>query len=194
MDIKKILVFAIIALAVFSCLSVVSAGLFDFLIGDQFLQGDDSQVKIPGNFTIDDKNFVAVRDDMNITFTPIIGSDEASQNQFFSAIKANGKDSGYENVTNKTVNGYTVQEFAAHPDKLKNVSTPKEYSGNEESWTEYSPAAAGYFDGPVDHFRSVTFMKDGKQHVLVFFTNNATVNLYTPEIEGIIDSIGPIEK
>ena len=148
----------------------------------------------PLGFTIDDKNFVAVRDDMNITFTPIIGSDEASQNQFFSAIKANGKDAGYENVTNKTVNGYTVQEFAAHPDKLKNVSTPKEYSGNEESWTEYSPAAAGYFDGPIDHFRSVTFMKDGKQHVLMFFTNNATVNLYTPEIEGIIDSIGPIEN
>ena len=100
MDIKKILVLAIIVLAVFSCLNVASAGLFDFLIGDQYLQGDDCQIKIPSNFTIDDKNFVAVRDDMNITFTPIIGADDASENQFFSASKVNGKEAGYENVSN----------------------------------------------------------------------------------------------
>ena len=193
MDIKKILVLAIIVLAVFSCLNVASAGLFDFLIGDQYLQGDDCQIKIPSNFTIDDKNFVAVRDDMNITFTPIIGADDASENQFFSAIKVNGKEAGYENVSNKTVNGYTVHEFAAHPDKLKNVSTPKEYSGNEERWTEYSPVAVSLFDDSVDHFRSITFMKDGKQHILYIFTNSSDVNLYTPEVEGIIDSIGPIE-
>lgn len=192
MDIKKIVVFAVIVLAVFSCLNIVSAGLFDFLMGDQYLQGDDVQVKIPNNFTIDDK-LVAVRDDMNITFTPVIGSDENAENQFFTAINTNGKDAGYENVTNKTVNGYTIHDFAAHPDKLKNVSTPKVVQGNQETWNEYSPASVAYFDGPVDHFRSVTFMKDGKQHILTFFTNNATVSLYTPEIEGIIDSIGPIE-
>ena len=192
MDIKKILVLAIIVLAVFSCLNVASAGLFDFLIGDQYLQGDDCQIKIPSNFTIDDK-LVAVRDDMNITLTPIIGADDAAQNQFFNAIKVNGKDAGYENVTNKTVNGYTVQEFAAHPDKLKNVSTPKEYTGNEERWTEYSPVSVLPNSDNVDHFRAITYMKDGKQHILYIFTNSSDVNLYTPEVEGIIDSIGPIE-
>lgn len=44
MNIKKILAIAIVVLAVFSCLSVASAGWFDFLTGEQFLQGDDAQV------------------------------------------------------------------------------------------------------------------------------------------------------
>ena len=55
MDIKKILVIAIIALAVFSCLSAVSAGWFDFLGGDKYLVGDGAQVKVPSNYTVDDK-------------------------------------------------------------------------------------------------------------------------------------------
>ena len=193
MDIKKILVLAIIVLAVFSCLNVASAGLFDFLIGDQYLQGEDCQVKIPSNFTIDDK-LVAVRDDMNITFTPVMGMDDGSENQFFTAIKVNGKEAGYENVTNKTVNGYTVHDFAAHPDKLKNVSTPRVTEGNEETWWTFSPLSVAPTADNVDHFRSISYMKDGKQYKLYIFTNSSDVNLYTPEVEDIIDSIGPIEK
>ena len=59
MNIKKILAITIVVLAVFSCLSVASAGWFDFLTGEQFLQGDDAQVKIPSNYTIDEKKVFA---------------------------------------------------------------------------------------------------------------------------------------
>ena len=194
MDIKKILILAIIVLTVFSCLSVVSAGLFDFLSGEQFLQGDDSQVKIPSNFTIDDKKVVAIRDDMNISFIAQRHSDEKFEDQYFNAIKEYGKDAGYENVTNKTVNGYTVHDFAAHSDNLKNLTAPTVVEGSDEASITFPPNIALPSDDPIDHFRSVTFIKDGKEHKLVFFTNNATVNLYTPEIEGIIDSIGPIDE
>lgn len=194
MKIKKILAVAIIVLALFSCVSAVSAGWFDFLGGDQFLVGDGAQVKIPSNYTVDDKKIAATGGDINITLTPQKSSDEKFEDEFFSAIKQYGNESGYENVTNKTVNGFTVHEFAAHSDKLKNITAPTVVEGSDEAWIEFPPEVAAVFDDPVDHYRAVTFIKDGKEHKLLIFTNNATVNLYNAEIDGIIDSIGPVES
>ncbi|WP_405274084.1 hypothetical protein [Methanobrevibacter sp.] len=194
MDIKKIIALAIVILAVFSCLSAVSAGLFDFLGGDKYLEGDGAQVKIPSTFSIDDKKIVATGKDINITFTAQKHSDEKFEDEFFAAIKKYGKDVGYENVTNKTINGYTVHDFAAHSDKLKNLTAPTVVEGSDSATITYPPEIAAPFDDPVDHFRAVTFIKDGKENKLVIFTNNATASLYTPEIEGIIDSVGPMEN
>ncbi|WP_296796511.1 hypothetical protein [uncultured Methanobrevibacter sp.] len=194
MNIKKILAITIVVLAVFSCLSVASAGWFDFLTGEQFLQGDDAQVKIPSNYTIDEKKVFASCNGINITFTPQKSTDNKFETEFFNAIKENGKEAGYENVTNRTVNGYTIHDFAGHPSKLKNMTVTTQVPGSDYAWIEYPPELAAPFDHPVDHFRSVTFIKDGKEHVLLISTNNATTNLYTPEIEGIINSIGPLKK
>ncbi|MDO5859119.1 hypothetical protein [Methanobrevibacter sp.] len=194
MNTKKILAITIIVLAVFSCLSVVSAGWFDFLGGEKHLEGDGSQITVPGNYTLDDKKLVASCGDINVTFTPQLKTDDKFEDEFFGAVKTKGNESGYENVTNKTVNGYTVHEFAAHPDKLKNMTVSTEVEGSDEAWIEFPPEIAAPFTDPVDHFRSVTFIKDGKEHKLLIFTNNATTNLYTSEIDGIIDSIAPLEK
>jgi hypothetical protein len=194
MNIKKILAIAIVVLAVFSCLSVVSAGWFDFLGGEKVLEGDGSQVKLPSNYTLDEKKIVGTCGDINITFTPQSSSDGKFEDEFFSAIKSNGKSAGYENVENKTVNGYTVHEFSAHPDKLKNLTASTTVEGSDEAWITYPTDIAAPFQGGVDHFRSVTFIKDGKEHKLLIYTNNSSVDLYTSDIEGIINSIGPIEK
>ena len=194
MNIKKILALTIIALAVFSCLNAVSAGWFDFLGGEQFLEGDGSQVTIPSNYTVDDKKLLATGGDVNITFTAQRSSDDKLEDQFFAAIKDHGKEAGYENVTNKTVNGYTLHEFAAQASKLKNITVPTEVEGSDSAWIDFPPDIAAPFNDPVDHFRSVTYLKDGKEHKLLIFTNNATADLYTPEIEGIIDSIAPMEN
>lgn len=194
MNIKKILAITIVVLTVFCCLSAVSAGLFDFLGGENHLEGEGSQITVPGNYTLDDKKLVASCGDINITFTPQRSSDDKFEEEFFEAIKTNGNESGYENVTNKTVNGYTVHEFAAHPDKLKNMTVSTVVEGSDEAWIEYPPDIAAPFDDPVDHFRSVTYVKDGKEHKLIILTNNATTNLYTSEIEGIINSIAPMES
>ena len=194
MNIKKMLALAIIVLAVFSCMSAVSAGLFDFLSGDQFLQGDGSQVKIPSNYTVDDKKIAANCGDINITLTPQRSTDDKFQQEFFDALLKFGKDAGYENVTNRTVNGYTIHEFSAHPDKLKTINAPTTVEGSDEAWIEFTPELAAPFDNPVDHYRSVTYIKDGKEHVLLIFTNNSTVNLYNSEINEIVDSIAPMEN
>lgn len=189
MDIKKILVIAIITLAVFSCLSAVSAGWFDFLGGEKQLVGEGSQVTVPSNYTVDDKKIAASCNDINITLTPQKSSDDKFEEKFFSAVKSNGKSAGYENVTNETVNGYTLHEFAAKTAKLKNLTASTEVAGSDEAWITFPPEIAAPFDDPVDHFRAVTYIKDGKEHKLVIFTNNSATNLYTPEIDGIINSI-----
>lgn len=92
------------------------------------------------------------------------------------------------------MNNYTVHEFAGHPAKLKNMTVPITYAGSDAAWMEYPPELAAPFDHPVDHFRSVTYVKDGKEHKLLIYTNNKTADLYTSEIEGIIDSISPMEN
>lgn len=194
MNIKRIFAIAIVVLTLFCCVSAVSAGLFDFLGGDQYLEGDGSHVKIPSNYTVDDKKVLATGGDINITLTPQRTTDEKLQDEFFAAVKEFGKDAGYENVTNKTVNGYTVHEFAAHTDGLKNLTAATEVEGSDEAWITFPPEMAAPFDYPVDHFRSVSYMKDGKEHVLIISTNNASTNLYNAEIEGIIDSIEPIQS
>ncbi len=192
MNIKRILAIAIIVLAVFSCLSIASAGWFDFLSGEKFLQDDDSQVKVPSNYTVDDKKIVASCKGINISFTSQKSTEGNFETEYFNAIKEGGKDAGYENVSNKTISGYTVHDFAASPSKLKNLTGSS--SKADIAWVEYPPQLAAPFDTPVDHFRSVTFLKDGKEHRLLISTNNTADNLYTPEIEGIINSIGPLKK
>ena len=112
MNIKKILAIVIIVLAVFSCLSIASAGFFDFLSGEKFLEGDNTQVKVPSNYTVDDKKMVASCNGINISFVAQKSTDNKFESDFFAAIKENGKEAGYENVTNRTVNGYTIYDFA----------------------------------------------------------------------------------
>ena len=170
-------------------MSAVSAGWFDFLGGEKQLVGEGSQVTVPSNYTVDDKKIAASCNDINITLTPQKSSDDKFEKKFFSAVKSNGKSAGYENVTNETVNGYTLHEFAAKTAKLKNLTASTEVAGSDEAWITFPPEIAAPFDDPVDHFRAVTYIKDGKEHKLVIFTNNSATNLYTPEIDGIINSI-----
>ncbi|WP_295113941.1 hypothetical protein [uncultured Methanobrevibacter sp.] len=194
MNIKKILAITIIALALFSCLGAVSAGWFDFLGGDKHLIAEDSQVTVPGNYTVDDKGILASSDTINMTFSVFKNSDDKFETKFFNAVKSDGKSAGYENITNKTVNGYTIHEFAANPKNLKNLTAETQVEGSDEAWITFPPEIAAPFDNPVDHFRSVTYLKDGKEVKLVIFTGNATVDLYSSEINGIIDSIAPVEN
>lgn len=194
MNIKKILAIAIVVLAVFSCMSAVSAGWFDFLSGDQYLQGDGAQVKIPGTFKVDDKKIAATGEDINITITPQRSSDDKFEEEFFAALKEYGNESGYENITNKTINGFTVHEFAANCADVKNLTAPTEVEGSDEAWITYPPEMGAIFDDPADHYRAVTFIKDGKENKLLIFTNNKTADLYSDEINSIIDSIEPVQS
>ena len=192
MDKKTILIIlgVIVALAVIIFIGLIALGSSEFT-----MEGDAAQVTVPGNYTYDDKAFVASsQDGVNITITPIQGTTNDMLLKFYGAVRDNGKDSGYENVSNKTINGYNVYEYAGHPDQLKNVSTNREVSGNYESWTEYPPEAAAVFTTPVDHFRAVIFEKDGKINQMNIYTDNSSTNLYTPEIDAIINSIAPITK
>lgn len=159
------------------------------------LAADDAQITLPSNYTVKDK-IIASSGDTNISFVPQKGtsSDKDFENKFFGAIKSNGKAAGYKNVTNKTINGYTVHEFAANPNKLKNVSTDHKDTSEGVAWTTYPPETVAYFDDPVDHFRNVNYIKGDNVYTLKIYTSNPDTNLYTPEIEKIINSIAPVEK
>lgn len=186
---KKVIIGIIVAIVV-----ILLAGYFILNTGDKILVAENLQVTVPGNYTADSE-FSAHAGDLNVSFIEQKGSPNNDfVNKFFKAVKVNGKDAGYENVTNKTINGTNAYEIAAHPDKLKNVSTEREATAEGEAWTTYPPEYAAPFGGEVDHFRSVYYVKDDKVYVLTFTANNASTNLYTPEIDGIINSLAPAAK
>lgn len=175
---------------------IIIAGVLFLANSDVILRSDSVQVTLPSNYTIDDKG-VAVCEDTNILLTPVFGVTGDSEKDIYKTIKANGKEAGYKNITNKTINGFDVFEFAANPDKLKNVSSDREYSSDGSySWETYAPnyPYEGTTSLNVDHYRLVSFIKGDKVNYLTIFTDNPNTSLYTPEIENIINSISDIEQ
>ncbi|WP_405267527.1 hypothetical protein [Methanobrevibacter sp.] len=193
MDKKMKIILAVVAVIIIAIL-----GVFLFLSNsDVTLSGLDSQVTLPNNYTLDDKG-VATLGDVGIYYTGIQGGDTNSVDDFYKALKSNGKDSGYQNITTDKINGFKVYEFAANPKELKNVSSDREYSGNQYSWTEYPPYIPykGMTDMDVDHFRYIGFINPNTKTLseLTIFTNNSDVNLYSKDIDAIINSIAPIAE
>ncbi len=187
----KILIGVVLAIIV-----LIIAGLFIVGNMDVTLGTDSAQVTLPSDYTIDDKG-VAVFEDINVMMSPVVGVSADNEKNVYKTIKANGKDAGYENITNKTINGFEVFEFAAHPDKLKNVSSDRDYSSDGSyTWTTYSPnfPYEGATSLNVDHYRVVSFIKGDKVNYLTIFTDNPNASLYTPEIENIINSVTEIQN
>lgn len=187
---KKVIIGVVIAIV--AILLVVGF----FVLGNSpvTLVADDMQVTLPGNYSAS-SDFAASAGDINISFMERKGSaDKDFHEKFFKSIVANGKGSGYENITNKTLNDTKIYEFAAHPKNLKNVSSEREATSEGEAWTVYSPDFAAPEPNGVDHFRSVFYIKGDKVYCLYITAGNSSTNLYTPEIDGIINSIAPAAK
>lgn len=186
-----------IIIGVIVVVAILLVGFFILSNQEGHLIADDTQVTVPSNYSVQN-DLAASAGDVNISFVAQKGSTSSKQfeNEFFGALKANGKASGYKNVTNKTINGYTAHEFAGTLDKLKNVSTnEKSTSDGGISWTTYPPEAVALTtDGKVDHFRAVNYLKGDDVYTLRIYTSNPDTNLFTPEIDKIIDSIAPVEN
>lgn len=169
--------------------AIIAAGFFILSNADTTLVANDATITLPSKYVPDDKG-VASADNVSVLFTPVSGGSAAQEKAFFQAIKDNGKEAGYKNISKTKVNGYTVYDYSANPDKLKNVSSNKEYSGDTTSWMTYTPYLA--YDGvttmDVDHFRMVSYMKDDNIYYLTFFTDNPDTDLYSSEIDQIINS------
>ena len=169
--------------------AIIAAGMMILSNSDVTLVANDATVTLPSKYVIDDKG-VASGDNVSVLFTPVRGGSAAQEKAFFQAIKDNGKEAGYKKIKDTTINGYTVYDYSANPDKLKNVSSNKEYSGDTTTWMTYTPYLA--YDGvttmDVDHFRMVSYMKGDDVYYLTFFTDNPDTDLYSSEIDQIINS------
>ena len=127
-------------------------------------------------------------------FTGVMSGSGGVESDFYKAVTQNGKEAGYKNISKSDINGYKAYEFAAFPDKLKNVSTNEEATDEGTSWMTFEPYLPFGADAGVHHYRMVTYVKDGNVNYLSIFTKDPNTSLYTSEIDNIINSIGPIEK
>ena len=157
---------------------------------EKTLSTENVAVTLPGSYNVDG-DFAATSGDISVMFSPVEDSKD-NQLKWLNTIKSKGKASGYENATNKTINGFTVYEFAAHPSDLKNVSSDKTYSGTSSSWSATWVTYPPYQPGELkycDHYRLVAYIKGNTVTYLVFYTSNPNVDLYSPEINDIVASV-----
>ena len=197
MDFKKILVVSVIVLAVFSCLSVASAGWFDFLSGDVTLESQYSSVTLPKNFTVND-NGTAVAGDIKIQIVNSKDTPETLQ-PFREALATKGNASGYMDYKNGTIGNFSYYEFTADPKELKNISTDKVTTGAETTWMEFPPQVVTVLlddVNSVQKFREVDYInsKDNTITTLLISTNNSNVDLHSADIDNIVNSIAEIKK
>lgn len=183
-----------IIIAVVAVILVILVGGYLYLTSMPItLQGFEAEVKVPSNYSLDDKG-VATAGNTSVIFTGVTSSDKSLEDNIFKAIQQNGKEAGYKNVSKSNVNGFKVYEYAAFPDKLKNVSTNEVETSEGTSWMTFEPYKPFGNTTAIHHYRMLTYQKDGNINYLTFYTNDPNTSLYTSEIDTIINSIAPIQK
>lgn len=190
---KKILVGIIVVI-------IAIVGVFIYLgSSDVILESTNAQVTLPSDYTINsDSNDIAVRDNVGVGFTA--GSiDKSDLDKLWKTLKSNGKSAGYEHVQISEINGFKVYEFGANPDKLKKVSSDKEYGSTTYTWTEYKPLIPAFEEMTtmdVVYFRDVLFFNKltGRVSELVIFTDDSNIDLYSAEFQNIVESISVLES
>jgi hypothetical protein len=187
---KKILI-GIIAVVVVAILG----GLFLIGSSDVTLFAGDNTITLPSDYIIDDKG-VAYNGDVGVMFLPVMGGNASAQKELFDTLKSKGSDAGYKNVTTDKVNGFKLYQFVANPDKLQKVSSDRVSSGNYETWKEYEPYIPykDFTDMKVVKYRYVGYVKGDSIDELYIFTNNTDVDLYSSDINNIVNSIAVAEK
>ena len=188
---KKVII-AIVIVIIVAILGVL------FLVGSAnvTLIAGDTSLTLPNDYVVDEKG-IAYNGDIGIMYSPVMGGNASDQDTLFKALKSNGKDAGYKNVTTDNVNGFKLYEYTANPDKLKKVSTDKVQSGDYETWKEYDPYIP-YKDVTsmdVVKFRYIAYLNNDKNSLseLYIFTNNTDVDLYSKDMDSIINSIAFVE-
>lgn len=183
MDKKMKVILAIVIVVI-----IAAAGVFFYLsTRDVTLEGTGAQVTLPNSFKLDNKGY-ASNGTVKVMMSGILGETNISTT-FLNAIKASGNVSGYQNYTEKDINGYKAVEFAANPKDLKTLK-----SGSSTEWIEFPPEPIVDASGAnvsCDHLREVNYVGPNNSTInkLVIYTDDPNVNLYTPEINKIVDSI-----
>ncbi len=176
---------------------IVVVGLFFFLdVGGKELNSMDSSISIPNSYFINDQG-IAYSDNIGIFFIGVTNS-KNFLDDYFEALKVNGKSSGYKNITTEEVNGYKLYEYNGNIKELKNVSSIKTNNGNYLEWKEYEPDTSfiNYTNMNVVKFRQITYFneKTDSLNQLFIFTNDTNVDLYSDKLNNIAHSIKPLNS
>lgn len=178
-----------ILIAVAAIIIVAVVGTFLYISNsDLTLEGTDSKITVPNTFQFEENTPIATKDNVSVMFIGVLGQTNDTT-EFYKAVKANGNASGYENITENTINGYKVYEYAAKPENLKTVKY-----GSSTEWIEYPPINLTDGNGKkidADHYRKVYYVSPNNSSVneLTIIAKSPDVDLYSEEINRIVDSI-----
>ena len=185
MDKKIAISIAVVVVVILAILG----GLFVLGNADVTLESTDSIVTLPNTYVIDETGSATNHEEgTTIMFIGMIGSPNNAID-LGKALLANGNSSGYENISEDTVNGFKVYEYAAKPDNLKTLKY-----GSSTEWTEYSPENLTDTHGSkinADHYRRVYYISPNNSTCteLTIIATKADTNLYSSEINEMIHSI-----
>ena len=190
---KKVIIGVVIVIIV-----AILAAIFLLNPSEVTLVAGDTSVTLPSDYELDQDTGIATKGDIGVLYMPVASSDVKAQKALFDTLKSNGKDAGYKKVKTDTINGFKVYQYSANPDKLKKVSSDKVREGNYETWKEYEPYTPfkDMTKMDVKQFRYTAYVNETSKTIseLYIFTNNTDVDLYSSDIESIINSIAVVEK
>lgn len=189
MDKKFKIIIAVIAVIIIAIIGAI------FILGNsaQTLEGSGATLTIPKDYEINFEKGYATKDDVTIMFSGIM-SDPKFTTDLYKALEANGKNSGYENITEDNINGFKAYEYAAKTDNRVMVKY-----GSSTEWTEYTPLNFTDASGqniPSDHYRVIDYISpnNSTMNELVIFGKNPDTDLYSNEITEMINSISVKQK
>ena len=184
MDKKLKIAIAVIAVIIIAIIAAL------FLIGnsEKTLQGTGAKVTLPSDYEIDYTKGIATKDDKIILFNGIIGNTSLTTD-FYKAISENGKEAGYEDISEDTINNFKVYKYSTKPSNLKTVSY-----GSLMQWVEYPPVELVDSTGQkieADHYKKIYYISPNNStaNELTIIAKKPDTDLNTDEITKIINSI-----
>lgn len=199
--IKKVIAISIILIFVLIIVSINAFGLLFILehtgnnsIQDNnnlTIQNDNMEITLPSTYEVDEKKGIATDGDVEIRFSGMLNS-LPSFGDYYKAVQSSNN-SGYTNVSVDNINEFKVYQFAVITDKVEVLTY-----NTSHGLKEYAPVNLTYDNGEnikSDHYRRV-FYRQGNSSViygLTIITDNPKTDLYTTEINNIVNSISVVE-
>ncbi len=199
--IKKVIAISIILIFVLIIVSINAFGLLFILehtgnnsIQDNnnlTIQNDNMEITLPSTYEVDEKKGIATDGDVEIRFSGMLNS-FPSFGDYFKAVQSSNN-SGYTNLSVDNINEFKVYQFAVITDKVEVLTY-----NSSHGLKEYAHVNLTYDNGEnikSDHYRRV-FYRQGNSSViygLTIITDNPKTDLYTTEINNIVNSISVVE-
>ena len=152
------------------------------------IKGNNAEITIPYDYNFDENSKLFTKDNVSIMYYRF-DDDFETFLKVYNTISLYGNESGYDNVTNYSIDNFIVYDYAVKTDDLKVIEL-----NNSSNNIKVFIANLTDFNGDKiksDHYRKIIYVntEDNSTNELVVIAKSEEDDLYSAEIDDIIHSI-----